>query len=129
MKKVILDTNFLLIPVQFKVDIFTEIDRIISEQYELCVMSTTIDELNKVIEKSKGKDKEAAKMALKLIEHKKLVKINSEETYVDNAIREIVNKEDYVVATQDKGLKQSLQEEGIPIIILRQKRYLQLVES
>lgn len=129
MKKVILDTNFLLIPSQFNVDVFTEIERIVPEQHELCIMSTTIDELNKVIEKTKGKDKASAKMALKLIEHKKPCIIDSDIDYVDKAIRLIVNKEDYIVATQDKGLKQLLQEDGIPIIILRQKKYLQLIES
>ena len=45
MKKIILDTNFLLIPAQFKVDIFDEIDRIMIEKYQLFVLDKTIDEL------------------------------------------------------------------------------------
>lgn len=130
MKKVILDTNFLLLPSQFNVDVFTEIDRIVSAHYELCVMSTTLDELNNVINSdAKGKDKTAAKLALKLVEHKNIQVIDSDVGYVDKAIMEIVNKEEHIVATQDKELKQSLQENGIPIIILRQKKYLELIES
>ena len=49
MKTVLLDTNFLLIPAQFKVDIFSEIDRICTFQYEIAVLDKTIDELNKII--------------------------------------------------------------------------------
>ena len=55
MKKIILDTNFLLIPSQFNVDIFTEIDRICLFKYKLCVLDETINELNSIIEKQKGK--------------------------------------------------------------------------
>ena len=45
-----------------------------------------------------------------------------------SAILEIVNK-DYIVATQDKELKQALQKKGITIIVLRKKKHLQLVKS
>ena len=129
MKKIILDTNFLLIPYQFKVDIFSEIDRIIDKTYEICVLSTTINELKSLVNKGKGKDKKAAKLALELIDHAELKIIKSETSYVDKAILEIVNKKTHIIATQDKELKKSLQKKGIPIIVLRQKRYLKLIET
>ena len=72
MKKIILDTNFLLIPSQSKVDIFAEIDKICMFKYELCIVDKTIDELNNIIEKQKGKHKAAAKLALQLIKSKHL---------------------------------------------------------
>ncbi len=124
--KILLDTNFLLIPSQFKVDIFSEIDRIIETNYNICILDKTIDELNNVVNKAKGKDKKAAQLALQLIEHKKPEIISTETTYVDQAILDIVDK-DYIVATQDKELKKQLKEKGIPVIILRQKKYLQLI--
>lgn len=125
--KILLDTNFLLIPSQFKVDIFSEIDRIIETNYQICILDKTIDELNNVVAKSKGKDKKAAQLALQLIEHKKPEIISTETAYVDKAILDIVDK-DYIVATQDQALKKLLKEKGIPVIILRQKKYLQLIE-
>lgn len=126
MKQIILDTNFLLIPYQFKVDIFSEIDRILDTKYKICILDKTIQELKNLVEKTKGKDKKAAKLALKLIEHRKPKIIKAEISYVDKAILKIVNKTDYIVATQDKELKKALQTKAIPIIVLRQKRYLQL---
>ncbi len=49
MKKVILDTNFLLIPIQEKVDVFDRVNSVIDEKYELCVVEKTIEELNSLI--------------------------------------------------------------------------------
>ena len=69
MKRIILDTNFLLIPIQFKVDIFTEIDKICIFPYKLYIIEGTIDELNKIIEwrAYKSKDKLSAKIGLELL--------------------------------------------------------------
>ena len=46
MKTIILDTNFLIYCVKYKIDFFSEIDRICNFNYKLSVLSSTIDELN-----------------------------------------------------------------------------------
>lgn len=46
-RKVILDTNFLLIPGQFKVNVFAEIERVMDVPYHLCIIDKTVDELKK----------------------------------------------------------------------------------
>jgi hypothetical protein len=128
-KKIILDTNFLLIPSQFKLDIFSEIRRIADFKYELFIIDKTIDELKEIIasKQQKQKNKLAAKIALQLIEKYKLKKIKTEEDLVDNAIISLANKKDYIIATQDKLLKSKLKKKSIPLIILRQKSYLQII--
>ena len=128
MKKIIIDTNFLLIPLQFKVDIFSEIDRICNFNYELFIFDKSIDELKKIIEKQSGKDKKAAQFALKLIKLKNISVIKSKNKDVDSLILENLDK-DTIIATQDTKLKKDLLEKGAPVIILRQKKYLQLIES
>ena len=50
MKKILLDTNFLMAWGQFKVDIFTQIDKISTFRYELFTLDKNLDELNKIIE-------------------------------------------------------------------------------
>jgi uncharacterized protein len=121
--KILLDTNFLLIPAQFKVDIFSEIDRIVDEPYKLYILEKTIDELNKIIKEQKSRHKEAANIALKLIKQKGLNTIKNSTNYsVDDIIVDIAD--DYVVATQDKELKKRLKEKNIKIITLRAKKYL-----
>ncbi len=128
MKKIILDTNFLLIPALFKVDIFEEIKRICDFQYELCVLDKTLDELEKVIQTTKkGKDKEAAKLAMGLIKSKHINIIETESIKnVDDLILDLLNQGDYIVATQDKALKDKIRAKNAQIIVLRQKNHLKL---
>lgn len=127
MKKIIVDTNFLLIPSVFKVDIFTEIQRICPFRYEIHVLNGVIDELNKIVEKQRGRDREAASLALQLIKRKHLkIVIGNQGKTVDEIIVGMADK-DTIVATQDGALKRRLQEKNIPLIVLRQKKYLSLV--
>lgn len=127
MKEVILDTNFLMAVSQFKVDIFSEIERISDFKYELCIIDKTVDELESIIENQKGKNKAAAKLALSIIKTKKLKKIKTPEGTVDDLIIKISNK-DTIVATQDMELKRKLREKRVPMIVLRQKKYLILID-
>lgn len=123
MKRIILDTNFLLIPAQFKVDIFSEIRRIADFKYQLCVLDKTIDELKKIQKEQRGKHKAAAKLALALIKNKRIKKLKTtSEKYVDDLLAQYSRK-DAIIATQDIGLKRRLKK---PYIILRQKKYLAL---
>ena len=128
MKKIILDTNFLMIPLQFKVDIFSELERICSFNYKLYVFERSLDELNNIVEKQKGKSKNAAQFALKLIKLKDIGVLEAEGRSVDSIILKNADK-DTVVATQDGLLKKKLLEKGVSVIILRQKKYLQLIEK
>lgn len=128
MKKIIIDTNFLMIPYKFRVDIFSEISRICSFNYKLFIMEKTIEELKGIIKNQSGKDKKAAEFALKLIGLKNIEAIASEENDVDSAILNIAGK-DVVVATLDGFLKRQLAEKGASVIVLRQKKYLQYFEG
>ncbi len=129
MKKIILDTNFLLIPYQFRVDIFSEIKRIADFKYELCVIDKTVDELKKIIEKQKGKDRKAAILGLIMLEQKgaKLIK-TKEKKDVDTLILNTAKK-GYIVATQDAELKRKLKKAGISHIVLKGKSHLELIEA
>ncbi len=128
MKKIILDTNFLMIPLRFKVDIFSEFDRICPFNYKLCIFEQSLDELANIIEKQKGKSRNAARFALKLIKLKNIGIVKAEGKYVDSIILNNADK-DTIIATQDKLLKKKLLEKRVSVIILRQKKYLQLIEK
>ena len=123
MKKILLDTNFLMAWGQFKVDIFMQIDKISTFRYELFTLDKNLDELNKIIEEQKGKDKDAAKIALKLIDVKgiKIMKTKSNQK-TDDLILDLASKKDFIVATQDKFLKSRLKEKRVPMMVLRQKK-------
>ena len=128
-KQVIIDTNFLLIPARFKVDIFTEIDRIMKEPHEICILDKTIDELEKIIKEQRGKDKEAAKLGKKIAEAKKIHILKTDKLKnVDRILIEKAEKDKFIVATQDAELKKELKNKGIKIITLRKKKHLTIEE-
>ena len=127
MKKIILDTNFLMIPLQFRVDIFSELERICHFNYKLCIFEQSVDELSNIVEKQKGKSRNAAQFALKLIRLKDIGVLKAEGRSVDIMLLKNADK-DTVIATQDRLLKKKLLEKGVSVIILRQKKYLQLIE-
>ena len=123
MKTVILDTNFLMIPIKFRIDIFSEIHRLCDFEYELCIIDKTIDELKIIAEIKKGIDKKAAKFGLVMAKKKGFGIIESDLDYVDDAILKNAGK-NTIVATNDSDLKKKLLRKGIPVIIMRQKSYL-----
>ena len=128
MKKVLLDTNFLLIPEQFGVDIFSEIDALLTEGYELCTIDMVIDELEGLTVKGSGKDKAAAKLGLSLLEAKNVRVLKTEKHLnTDKMIVETAKSPDFVVATQDQALKRDLKENKVQIVVLRQKKHLELL--
>lgn len=128
MKKIIIDTNFLMLPIQFRVDIFSEIDRICNFSYKLYIFDKSIDELNNIIKNQPQKHKKAAQFALKMVKLKNIGIIKSEKKNVDVLILNNLSK-DTIVATQDSSLKKKLLEKGASVIILRQKKYLQLARK
>ncbi len=127
-KRIILDTNFLMACGQFNLDIFSEIDRICHFPYSLFILDKTINELENLIKKEKGKNKQAAKLAFLLIRKKKIPLLKTKEDGVDNLLYDIADK-DTIVATLDKELKKRLKGKGILTITMRQKRYLILEEK
>jgi len=121
-KKIILDTNFLLIPAQFGVDIYSEIDRICHFNYELYVLDKTLDELDHLIKTLRGRDKAAVRLSRAILEAKKPKTLKtSAKDYVDDII---LGLKGYIVATQDKPLRLELKRKGVKTIVLRQKKYL-----
>ena len=129
MRKVILDSNFLFIPGYFGIDIIDGIEKLCPFAYELTVVKQTISELEKLRKTLRGKELQALKLAEAIVKksHIRIIKTD-EDLDADSAIVEIADPRHDIVATQDMGLKRRLRNKGVPLIILRQRRYLQLLE-
>jgi len=131
-KKIILDTNFLLIPAQFGLDIFTELQKTCNFSYKLYMIDKSRDELANIVGHQKGAAKKAAQMTQKLlknfINNNKINIIPAKTGYIDREILDISGKDskDTLVATQDAGLRKKLKEKGVKTIIMRQRKYLQI---
>lgn len=132
--KIILDTNFLLIPVQFRIDIFEGIKKAMDSSLQFFVLDKTLIELDNIIKgkikKRKGRDKFAAKIGKALI-HKKEIKIlktkepktTKKPEKTDNILLSL-SQEGYIIATQDRILASKIKRKGNKVIIMRQKGHL-----
>jgi len=125
MQKVVLDTNMLLVPFQFHVDIFSEIDRLMEGRAEPVLLSPCVEEL-KALAAGSGRDARAAKAALDMVERLKLNKTKAGGP-ADDAIVEYALKEKAAVCTNDKELRDKLRKKGIRTIGLRDNSHLAFV--
>ncbi|WP_292487796.1 DNA-binding protein [Methanohalobium sp.] len=118
--KVIIDTNALMIPVQFNVDIFQELKRLGYNKF--LVPKAVLNELETLMKKSKGSDKAAAKVARSLGNKCEII---NQTGIADEVIIKLANELDSAVLTNDIELKKRLMNKKIPVIYLRQKNRLE----
>ena len=123
MRKIILDTNALMAIAEFKIDIFSELERVCDFTYDLYILEGTIKELRKIMEEQRQKFKRAAKLALANVKAKAIKKIASSK-YVDDELVELSKKGDLVL-TQDIELKKRLTK---PYFTIRQKKRVVLIK-
>lgn len=112
MQQVIVDTNFLLIPGQYHVDFISEIERLMDEPYDLCVLQGSLDELEKLLKIMRGAEKRAAKLGFTI--GRNLSVIEHEKGHVDDILVGMGS----IVCTRDKELKQRLKKAGKKVITL-----------
>ncbi len=125
---VIPDTNFLLVPGQFGVDIIRELERVIQARFRVAVPDVVLQELDVIERKSRGRDLMAVRMAKKLAERFDVVRVGrfGERPIDDQLLDFAANNEHVIVCTNDRDLRRRLRERGIPVVYLRSKKILEL---
>lgn len=125
--QVLLDSSFLFIPSQFKVDIFDELTRVLRRRFEPIVISTTYDELHTIVKTGSPKTRQQAALALKIADkcRRFRVKRESRESHDDVIVR-IASKIKCCVATNDKELRKRLRNRSVAVVYLRQKTRLEV---
>ncbi len=116
--KLLLDTNFIIDLYRFRIDL-SEIYDLVSEPVELCVSNEILDELELLSKKAKhGK---FAKLSLNLIKNNK-IRIIDVSGDVDKQILSL--DKSFLVATNDKKLRNQLTQKGMKTIYLRARKHL-----
>lgn len=121
MKTVILDTNFLFIPHQFKINIIVELEKLLESAHELVISTAILNEL-KEIAKGRGKDSVAARVALEGIKKQNIRVIETTEKDADSWIVEYCTKNHgTIVCTNDIILRKKLKKAnvGARLIVMR----------
>ncbi|MGQ4833501.1 MAG: PIN domain-containing protein [Candidatus Asgardarchaeia archaeon] len=123
---IVLDSNFLFVPLSLKIDLIDSLYTIVKRPFEIIILSDSIRELKTKLEKIKSPIKK--KEILLAIEYAKNFKIVDydvkENLSVDDKIIEFASKNNCIVATNDKEMRKKLKKLGIPMIGVRAKKYL-----
>ncbi len=123
MKTIILDTNALMAIGEFKIDIFTALGESCDFPFTIAVVPGTIDELKKIIREQQGKEQQAARLALSLLDAKKVQILPPATGTVDDLLTSL-SRQGYLIVTQDRELKKRLQK---PYFTIRQKKTIVMV--
>lgn len=137
---IFLDANFLLIPAQFKVDIYEQFRQLIPGPYQIVVISAVIDELTHKISNLSPTSslRQQVKLALQILEresHHILEKPRPADPNigVDDWILQVMldYKENFAetelyLATNDKNLRKKALENRFPTVFLRKKQRLEV---
>jgi hypothetical protein len=125
--KVILDSNALFVPLQFKINIFEELRTILDRNFEPVLLLPVKRELERLADKGSPKMRKNASFALGLAEKCKLVDVKDEHaTSPDEAIIQAAKKWNCPVFTNDKVLRKRLRDINAPVIYVRQKSHLEI---
>ena len=125
--KVIFDTNFLLIPIRFGVDIFTEAERVLETIVEFYVTETVLNEIVILKGKSKPSFIRELEFAERLAQQCSILNVGivPRET-VDYSLIRVAKNDDYIIATTDTALRRKLREANVRVLYLRQEQFLEL---
>ena len=125
---VILDTNFLTVPAQFGVDIFSETERLLEQHVEFILLDSVIDEIRSKLGKAGLTERRFFKVALDLTERCRIVNVEQsmKTSNVDDQLLEYTSLVKGVLATNDRELRERAYERGIPVLMLRGKKHLEL---
>ena len=125
--RVILDSNALFVPVQFKIDIFSELERLLQRNFELILLSPVKRELMTLAGKGPPGMRRNAEYALRLAEKCKYVEVDAAASALtDDAIVGVARDWEAPVFTNDRQLRKRLRDISVPVIYVRQKSRLEI---
>mgnify|MGYP000560099247 CR=1 FL=1 len=117
----VLDTNVLMYIYTEKVDLFAQLRELGFSKF--IIPSKVVQELRNLSISLTGKERQAARFALSLIERFCEV-VDIEAVGTDIALLEAAKRFGCTLITNDKRLKKKAKQEGIPIGYLRETKYV-----
>lgn len=122
---VIVDTNFLMLPAQFGIDIFTQAKEAVDRRIEFIVLASVVEEVErKALEATGSKEKRLLRVTIELMRRCEIVEVddNLAEMPVDDQVLEYAKSINGVIATNDKELRAKARKLEIPLLILRGRK-------
>ncbi len=120
--RAVLDTSFLLMHLQERVDVFTELKLMLGE-VELVVPQQVLEELERLAERG-GKMRMLARSALEVARKRcRVVRVKAKSA--DEAVEMLAGR-DTIICTNDKVLKERVRKKGSPVVFRRARSRLVL---
>ena len=118
---VVLDSNFLLVPFQFRIDIFAEIEALLDAKPKYAVPEQVLTELQRLASRSVRLAK-FARSAIALAEQRcEVLSVDAEDA--DEALEKLAGR-GTIICTNDKVLKEKVRKRGSAVIFLRERQKL-----
>ncbi len=124
-----MDTSILLDSVEAKIDLVDEIRGALLAPCKVCVLKSTLEELERLERKGPWRRSRAARLARAMLESRDVEIIDDTSircSSVDDRIVQVARGLRAVVATDDGDLRRKLASEGVPVLFLREGKKLQL---
>ncbi len=125
--RVLLDTNALLMPAQFRVDLYDELLALFGD-FEPITLEEVVSELTG-LSRGRGRDAAAARVGLAMARRSAVVPSGSTAERVDDRVIEYARREGCTVVTNDRELRNALLREGIDVVSMRRERTLELMRG
>ena len=125
--KVILDSNAFFVPLQTRIDVFEETERLLNRNVDFILLSAVKHELELLAAKDSPKTRREASFALDLAQKCHYVPVdNPENLATDEVILKVAEDWNSPVFTNDSQLRRKLKDIRVPVIYVRQKSRLDI---
>jgi len=125
--RVLLDTNALLMPAQFGIDLYDELMALFGD-FEPVTLEEVAGEL-RGLARGRGRAAAAARVGLAMARRSTVVPSGSTADRVDDRVIEYARREGCVVVTNDRELRNALLHEGIDVVSMRGQKTLELMRG
>lgn len=122
---VLLDSSMLMLPLEKKINLTYEIDRLVTITYDIVIPEIVIRELKDIIQEEKSAVKRKAQLALKLAASFRIIE-SKIEGIADTELLRLAKVHNAIVATNDRELRLILLKNNIPVISLHGENKLNL---
>lgn len=128
--RLLLDTNFLILPLKLGKNIKAQLDEIIGYNYKIITLEDSLRELEAVAPRFSSNIHESIIQLYAVWPEIDVIRVeNAANKTVDDKILEYAVKYRCLVATNDVALRRRLKKMRVPTIYLRQRGHLEIDES
>ncbi len=130
---ILLDTNIIMLPSEFGLDIYDEIPKLCRFVHRLAYVDRTIGELEGLQLDKKQRIRKQAQLSQDILRSKKILEIDTADLEYHEEVDDLLitiaqeltaeRKNHCFIATNDYELKKRAKDKKIPVITLRKKQY------